>query len=89
MSLEQLTNIEDVTRFLEGTQAVAFCVATTKEARYRWAQKTLVKHGYLLLGKADKGIITRCLMKVTSYSHAQIKRLIQQYTKTGMTYPPN
>jgi hypothetical protein len=56
MSLEQLTNIEVVSRFLEGTLAVAFGVATSKQARYRWARKTLVKHGYLLLGKADKGI---------------------------------
>ena len=83
MSLEQLTNIEDVSRFLEGTQAVAFGVAISKKARYRWVQKTLVKHGYLLLSKANKGIITRYLMKVTGYSHAQVKRLIQQYAKTG------
>lgn len=83
MSLEQLTSIEDVSRFLDGTQAVAFGVATHKQVRYQWAQKTLVKHSYLLLGKADKGIITRYLMKVTGYSHSQIKRLIQQYTKTG------
>lgn len=84
MSLDQLTSIEDVNHFLDGTQAVAFGVATDKLARYRWVQKTLVKHGYLLLGKADKGIITRYLMKVTGYSRAQIKRLIQQYAKTGV-----
>lgn len=83
ISLEQLTNIEDVSRFLDGMQAVAFGVTTSKKARYRWAQKTLVKHGYLLLGKAEKGIIIRYLMKVTGYSQAQIKRLIKQYAKTG------
>ena len=84
MSLEQLNTIEDVNRFLDGTQAVAFGVATSKSARYRWIQKTLVKQGYLLLGKADKGIITRYLMKVTGYSHAQTKRLIKQYAETGV-----
>lgn len=83
MSLEQLTSIEDVSHFLDGTQAVAFGVATSKSARYRWVQKTLVKHSYLLLGKSDKGTITRYLMKVTGYSRAQIKRLIQQYANTG------
>ena len=31
----------------------------------------------------DKGVVTRYLMKVTGYSHAQIKRLIHQYVKTG------
>lgn len=83
MSLEQLTTLDAVQQFLEGTQAVAFSVATSKQERYRWVQKTLVKHGYLLLGKADKGLITRYLMKVTGYSLAQIKRLIQQYVKNG------
>lgn len=39
MSLEQLTNIEDVNHFLEGTQAVAFGVASSKSARYGWVQK--------------------------------------------------
>ncbi|MBC8382036.1 MAG: hypothetical protein H8E58_10990 [SAR92 clade bacterium] len=57
MSLEQLNTIEDVNRFLDGTQAVAFGEATSTSARYRWAQKTLVKHGYMLLSKADKGIM--------------------------------
>jgi len=83
MSLEQLNSIEDIRHFLDGTQAVAFGVATSKQARYRWVQKTLVKHGYLRLGKADKGLVTRYVMKVTGYSPAQAKRLIRQYTQTG------
>ena len=83
MSLEQLTTLSAVKQFLEGTQAVAFKVATDKAERYRWAQKTLVKHRYLLLGKADRGIVTRYLMKVTGYSLAQTKRLIRQYVETG------
>lgn len=83
MKLEQLDTLEDISSFLKGTQAVAFSVATSKQERYRWAQKALVKHQYMALGKADRGTITRYLMKVTAYSLAQIKRLIQQYTKTG------
>jgi len=83
MSLEQHNTIDAVSRFLDGTQAVAFSVASDKQGRYRWVQKTLVKHEYLRLGKRDKGIVTRYLMKVTGYSLAQAKRLIGQYTKTG------
>lgn len=83
MKLEQLNSLDDIRHFLEGTQCVAFNVATTKEARYRWVQKTLVKHRYMSLSKADKGTITRYLMKVTHYSLAQTKRLIQQYIQTG------
>ena len=83
MSLEQLTSIAAIRQFLEGTQAVAFGIATNKQERYQWVQKTLVKHRYLLLGKADKGIVTRYLMKVTAYSQTQTKRLIRQYASTG------
>ena len=84
MSLKELNSIAAIRRFLSGTQEVAFSVATSKQERYHWVQKILVKHRYLLLGKADKGTITRYLMKVTNYSLAQVKRLIQQYTETGL-----
>lgn len=83
MSPEQLSTITAIEQFLGGTQAVAFGVLTTKKERDSWIQKTLVKHQYIALGKADKGVMTRYLMKVTGYSLAQIKRLIQQYAKTG------
>ena len=82
MKLEQLTTIETILPFLDGTQAVAFCVANTKQERYQWIQKTLVAFRYFSLGKA-KGVLTRYLMKVTGYSRAQIKRLIHQYVKKG------
>jgi hypothetical protein len=55
MSLEQLTTIDAIAQFLEGIQTVSFNVATNKQERYRWVQKTLVRHRYILLGKADKG----------------------------------
>ena len=83
MSLEQLTTIAAVEQFLAGTQAVAFGLLTSKKERYSWIQSTLVKHQYLLLGKADKGTVTRYLIKVTGYSLAQTKRLIRQYANTG------
>lgn len=83
MKLEQLNTLEDIRNFLAGTQAVAFGVATSKQERYHWVQKILVKHRYMALNKADKGTLTRYLMKVTTYSLAQTKRLIQQYTQTG------
>lgn len=83
MSLEQLNTLDAVKQFLDGTQSVAFKVATGKQERYRWVQGTLVKHHYFRLGKADKGTVTRYLMKVTGYSHAQTKRLIRQYVKSG------
>ena len=35
MSLEQLKTLDKVQKFLDGIQAVAFCVATTKQERYQ------------------------------------------------------
>jgi len=83
MKLEQLNTLDAISQFLQGMQAVAFSVATTKQERYCWIQGVLVKHQYMLLGKADRGIVTRYLIKVTGYSLAQTKRLIQQYVQTG------
>jgi len=40
MSLEQLTTLDAIKQFLDGTQSVAFNVATDKPERYRWVQKT-------------------------------------------------
>jgi len=82
MSLEQLNTIDVVRHFLEGRQAVAFGVAANKQERYRWVQKKRVKHRYTLLGKPEKGLVTRYLMEVTRYSHAQSKRLIQPLLKS-------
>ncbi len=59
MKLEQLNTLDAIRQFLEGTQAIAFSVATNKAERYRRVQKTRVKHRYMLPGKTDKGTITR------------------------------
>jgi len=39
MSLDQLATLHSVRQFLDGTQAVAFSVATSKQERYRWGRK--------------------------------------------------
>jgi hypothetical protein len=88
MKLEQLNSIElnsieDIKRFLNGTDVVAFNVVTTRQERYQWIHNVLKKHQYRKLGKLDKGTVTQYLMKVTAYSKAQIKRLIRQFIKTS------
>lgn len=62
MRLEQLITVDAIKQFLDGTQEVAFTVATDKPDRYRWGQKTLVKHRYLQLGKTGRVLIkpARC-----------------------------
>ncbi len=82
MNDTQLETLDQVRQFLEGTEAIDFQIES-KDARYRWIQHTLVKFHYLQITKADKGLITRYIMKMTGYSLAQVKRLIRQYRKTG------
>jgi len=83
MKLNELTTIEQLSQFLDGTQAVIFKLATVKRERYQWIQHELVRFGYLQLSKADKGILIRYLMKVCRYSRQQVTRLIKQYRNTG------
>jgi len=83
MNAEELTTIGQLEAFLAGTQTVAFEVASDKDARYDWIQKTLARFRYQSLGKRDKGILIRYLMKVSGYSRQQITRLIKQYCKHG------
>src|SRR5512139_2476028 len=82
MNDTQLETLDQVRQFLEGTETVSFQIES-KNARYRWLQHTLVKFRYQQLNKANKGLITRSIRKLTGYSPAQVKRLIRQYRKTG------
>jgi hypothetical protein len=82
MNDTQLETLDQIRQFLEGTETVSFQIES-KDLRYRWLQRTLVKFRYLQLSKADKGLITRYIRKLTGYSPAQVKRLIRQHRQTG------
>lgn len=83
MNADKLNSLDQIAAFLDGTQAIAFGVASTKTERYQWVQKTLAQFHYNTRDKADKGVLLRYLVKVSGYSRAQVKRLIQQYRDTG------
>ena len=83
MKLDDLTTIAQLKDFLDGTQEVIFCALVGKDDRYRWIQDELVRLRYLTLGKKDKGVAIRYLMKVSGYSRQQITRLVAQFRETG------
>ncbi len=83
MTIRNLKTLEDLELFLEGNQQVAFTVLGNKTERYQFIHKTLIKFSYLTLGKKDKGVVIRYLIKMTEYSRQQMTRLIGQYAKTG------
>ena len=50
---------------------------------YAWVERTLVRHAYAGLGRADKGVVRQYLARMTGRSRAQVTRLIAAHRKTG------
>ncbi len=82
MNDNDITTLEQMRRFLDGTEVVDFAIEG-KDERYAWMQRTLLRFRYRELGKKDKGLVIRYLVKVSGYSRQQITRLVAQYQKTG------
>ncbi|MGH8541232.1 MAG: integrase catalytic domain-containing protein [Stenotrophobium sp.] len=82
MKDESLKTIEQLRLFLEGTAEVDFGLAC-KADRYAWVQKTAARFQYLTLGKAERGVMIRYLVKVTGYSRQQLTRLLRQFRQCG------
>ena len=54
----------------------------TKAKRYEWIEETFARYRYLELGKPDKGLLLKFLMKVSGFSRVQVKRFVRQYFET-------
>lgn len=75
-------SLDEIRAFLAGAGPVEFAAQGRAEV-YGWVERTLVRHEYARLGKADKGLLRRYLEKMTGLSRAQVTRLITSYTATG------
>lgn len=75
-------SLDQIQAFLAGSGPVEFAAHGRAEV-YGWVERTLVRHEYARLGKADKGLLRRYLEKMTGLSRAQVTRLIASYTATG------
>jgi len=82
MNDEKLTTVEQVKRFLGGSEALTFRGVSIEE-RYRWIEMVLVRFTYFRLNRAEKGVIRSYIAKVSGYSRAQVSRLIKQYKQLG------
>jgi len=82
MNDKELTTVEQVKQFLEGSEALTF-KGESIEGRYRWIEMVLVRFTYLRLHRAEKGVVLRYIKKVSGYSRAQVCRLIRQYKRQG------
>src|ERR1019366_4709695 len=75
-------SLEQVRAFLAGRGEGR--VAGLRRAEvYAWVERTLVRHEYAGLGRADKGLVRRYIARMTGLSRAQVTRLIAGHRKTG------
>ena len=56
MDDSQLSTLEQVRGFFEVTGPVGIRISSQAE-RYAWARRTLVRFGYLTLGRSDRGVL--------------------------------
>jgi len=82
MNNRNVQTIEQARRFLEGSEALEFRGLSAEE-KYKWTEAVLVRFSYLLLKRAEKGVIRRYIERITGYSRSQVSRLIMQYKRGG------
>jgi transposase InsO family protein len=75
-------SLEQIRAFLAGCAEVRFAGLRRAEV-YAWVERTLVRHEYAGLGRADKGVVRRYMARMTGLSRAQVTRLIAGHRKTG------
>lgn len=83
MKLNNLNTIEQMEAFLTGSQPIAFAVSGSKDERYQFVEKLLMRFNYGRLKRREKGVVIRFLRKVSGYSRQQLTRMIHRYLEQG------
>ena len=78
----EAVNLEQIRAFLAGSGEVRFAGQQRAEV-YAWVERTLVRHQYASLGRADKGVVRQYIARMTGLRRAQVTRLIAGHRKTG------
>jgi transposase InsO family protein len=78
----EAVGLEQIRAFLTGSGEVRFAGVRRAEV-YAWVERTLVRHQYAGLGRADKGVVRQYIERMTGKSRAQVTRLITGHRKTG------
>ena len=78
----RVRTLDEVRSFLDGTEPVEV-QSLNRGARYEFVAQTFRRCRYGQLGKAEKGVLRRFLVKVSGLSRAQLTRLIVRHRSTG------
>jgi len=79
-NIERLT-LGQIREFVEGSRTIGFS-APKREAVYEFIERVLKSQQYRRLGRGQKGIVRRFLVKMTGLSRAQLTRWICRWMKT-------
>lgn len=79
MNEAQVRTVEQVRQVLQGTQALEFRAAEDDEGRYRWIDAVLRRLDYHVLRRADRGAVLAYVQRLSSYSRAQVTRLVPRW----------
>jgi hypothetical protein len=82
MDDSEAVSLEQIRAFLAGSGEVRFAGQERAEV-YGWIERTLVRHQYTSLGRADKGVVRQYIGRMTGRSRAQVTRLIAGHRETG------
>lgn len=80
MNDSHIDTLEKVRQFLNGTDELDLAI-DGKKNRYGFIKHTLMRFKYNTLSRSDKGLVLRYIARISSYSHAQIKRLAADYRR--------
>ena len=83
MNYKEITTVEDIIRLNTITDIDTFSISSAKE-KYEFVGFILTRIKYRIPKKKQRGIVSSFLMKVTSYSRVQLKRLIAVWKKKGL-----
>lgn len=82
LATQGVQTLDQIRGFIDHSEPLGFA-PPDHASTYDWFAYELRRFGYPRLGKADKGMLKRCLARVTGLSHVQITQLVQHFVQTG------
>src|SRR5580692_3178228 len=79
-------SLEQIQAFLESSEEVEF-KAGNKEDLYEWVNQALQQLDYRKLKRSGRGLVRRCVAKMTGLSRAQVTRLLGMYLRGEKVQP--
>lgn len=78
MNESRLNTPAQLQAFIDGTVEVEFCALNSDTQRYEFISAVLTRFAYAGLGRADKGVVLRYLLRTSGYSRQQLTRLVSR-----------